>query len=359
MQLLNTGYTELVLPKPLISKAASIDQIRRRYILLFVSYITSAIMLVLALQHLWQEDVVLQLILFVCATVFLLNAAWFHYSQQLERACWIESGLVSAFVLGLVAQGGYQNTALYWVFPFPPIIFGLLGSKYGLTLCLVLTSLLAVLLYWPELSMASYQPAEKSRFIASLLTLTAVSWINEHFRERSHRSMALLQRSKENEANTDALTQLANRRFVDEALPEHFQHQPEHFFPLAVIMADLDHFKHINDSFGHAQGDLVLQHVAQLFRQKLRTQDLACRYGGEEFLLLLPHTQLDDACTVADKVRAAIAQQRLLTEHPDLVITCSFGVAEATNAEQFLQAVQLADQKLYQSKANGRNLVSC
>lgn len=349
----------MVQPKPLINKAATIDQVRRRFILLFVSYITSAMMLVLAIQHLWHDDTLLQLILFGSAAVFLLNAGWFHYSQQLELACWIESALVSTFVLGLVAQGGFHNTALYWAFPFPPIIFGLLGSRYGLSLSLLLCLMLALLLYWPDLILAQYQEAEKSRFIASLITLTAVSWINEHFRERSHQSMALLQRSKENEANTDALTQLANRRFVDEALPEHFMQQPEHFFPLAVLMADLDHFKHINDSFGHGQGDLVLQQIALLFRHKLRTQDLACRYGGEEFLLLLPHTTLSDACKVADKVRAAIAQQRLLTEHPDLVITCSFGVAAALDASQFQQAIHLADQKLYQSKANGRNLVSC
>jgi len=358
MQFLCRGFCAVLHPQPLNNKAASIDQVRRRYILLFVSYITSGIMLVLAIQHLWHHDTLLQLILFVSAFIFLLNAAWFHARQQLELACWIQSILVSIFVLGLVAQGGYHDTALYWAFPFPPIIFGLLGSRHGLLVSLLVVLLLAVMLYWPDLILAQYRFEEKFRFIASLLTLTAVSWINEHFRERSHQSMALLQRSKENDANTDALTQLANRRFVDEALPEHFLQQPEHFFPLAVIMADLDHFKHINDSFGHAQGDVVLQQIALLFRHKLRTQDLACRYGGEEFLLLLPRTSLADACKVADKVRAAIAQQRLLAEHPDLVITCSFGVAEALEANQFIVAVQTADHKLYQAKANGRNLVS-
>lgn len=345
-------------PHSLSHKAASVDHIRRRYILLFVSYITSAIMLGLAIKHLWHDDTQLQIFLFFSAGAFLANAAWFHSQQKLEAACWLQSALVSFFVVGLVSHGGYENTALYWVFPFPPIIFGLLGSKHGLVLTLILATLLAVMLYWPDFILAHYRIEEKTRFIASLLTLTTVSWINEHFRERSHQSMMLLQRSKENDANTDALTHLANRRFVEDALPEHFKQQPEHFFPLAVIMADLDHFKHINDSFGHAQGDVVLQQIALLFRQKLRAQDLACRFGGEEFLLLLPHTALADACKVADKVRAAIAQQRLLVEHPDLVITCSFGVAQALDASQFVTAVQKADQKLYQAKASGRNLVS-
>ncbi|MBU1438318.1 MAG: GGDEF domain-containing protein [Gammaproteobacteria bacterium] len=296
--------------------------------------------------------------MFGCSFAFLANIAWFHASNDLDKACIIETGLVGLFVLGLVYQGGYENTALYWVFPFPAIIFGLLGSKVGLQINGLLMLILGVMLYQPHLLVAQYKDAEISRFLASMATVIAVGWINEHFRERSHNAMELLQRSKETQANTDALTHLANRRFVDEVLPQHFALQPEHFFPLAVIIADLDHFKHINDSFGHDQGDLVLQQIAMLFRQKLRTEDIACRYGGEEFLLLLPKTSLKDAMRVADKIRAGIAQRRLLTDHPDLVITCSFGVAMAQNDIEFLQTIKLADQRLYLSKSNGRNQVN-
>ncbi len=348
----------MVLLKTVSSKAASIDSIRRRYILLFVSYITSFIMLLLGFKHLFSEDYLLQGILFGCSFAFLANIAWFHASNELDKACIVETILVGLFVLGLVYQGGFENTALYWVFPFPAIIFGLLGSKIGLQINALLVVVLAFMLYYPDLILATYEDAEISRFLASLATVIAVGWINEHFRERSHNAMALLQRSKETQANTDALTHLANRRFVDEVLPQHFALQPEHFFPLAVIIADLDHFKHINDSFGHDQGDLVLQHIATLFRNKLRTEDIACRYGGEEFLLLLPKTTLNDALRVADKIRAGIAQRRHLAAHTDLVITCSFGVALAQDESEFLQAIKLADQRLYLSKSNGRNQVN-
>jgi len=315
-------------------------------------------MLILGFKHLFSENYLLQAILFGCSFAFLANIAWFHASQQLDRACVIETILVGLFVLGLVYQGGHENTALYWVFPFPAIIFGLLGSKLGIQINALLMAILSVLLYQPEWIEAQYKSAEITRFMASMATVIAVGWINEHFRERSHHAMALLQRSKETQANTDALTHLANRRFVDEVLPQHFAMQPEHFFPLSVIIADLDHFKHINDSFGHDQGDLVLQQIASLFRQKLRTEDIACRYGGEEFLLLLPKTTQHDAARVADKIRAGIAQQRLLAEHKDLVITCSFGVAVAQDESEFLQAIKLADQRLYISKSNGRNQVN-
>jgi diguanylate cyclase (GGDEF)-like protein len=340
------------------NKAASIDQLRRRYILLFVSYITSLSMLVIGIHHLFTGDVLLQLLLFGGALLLLLNAFWFQRFQQLNRACWQESVLVSLFVLMLVWHGGAQNTALYWVFPFPLVVFGLLGGRAGIVVNLLLLACLLLLLFGPDLQQSQYETSQVSRFLASLCTVVAVGWINEHFRERSHHSMSQLQHQKEQQANTDMLTGLANRRFLENVLPEHAQMQPELFFPMAVVMTDIDHFKHINDSFGHDQGDLVLQQAALLFRQKLRTQDICCRYGGEEFLLLLPKTSLQDAKRVADKIRAAIAQQRLLPQHPDLVITGSFGVAEANSVSDIQAALKSADQQLYVSKANGRNQVN-
>lgn len=341
----------------LFGGASTVEQNRRRYILLFVSYITSAIMLVLGCRHFFTSDISLQLILFGCSALFVGNAIWFHKTNQLERACLVEAVLVSLFVLGLVFHGGYQQTALYWVYPFPPIIFGLLGAKRGMMINVLLVLALAALLFGPHVGQTVYPPADCIRFLASLFTLIMACLINEHFRERSHHSMDVLQQTKAAEANTDALTHLANRRFVDQALPHYLAAQPELFFPMTLIMADLDHFKHINDSFGHHQGDLVLKQLASLFRQKLRNPDIPCRLGGEEFLLLLPKTAKADAMKVADKIRAAVAQQRFIAEHPDLVITCSFGIAEIASASEFAAGLQQADHWLYQAKANGRNRV--
>lgn len=344
-------------PSTPLAAARTVEQNRRRYILLFVSYITSAIMLVLGIRHLLNDDTSLQLILFGGAFCFLLNAAWFHASQQLDSACLLQGVLVSLFLLGLVWHGGHEQTALYWAYPFPPILYGLLGRGRGTVFNLGLFGLLALLLYGPDLGQAQYGAAASSRFLASLLTLTLACAINEHFRERSHHSMDLLHRSKAHQANTDALTNLANRRFVDDSLQQHLQQQPDTLLPLAVILADIDHFKHINDSCGHQEGDKVLQQIALIFRQKLRQQDFAIRFGGEEFLLLLPHTSLEDASRVADKIRATIAQQRLLPQHPELVITCSFGVALLCHADLLATTIAQADKALYQAKTSGRNQV--
>jgi diguanylate cyclase (GGDEF)-like protein len=337
--------------------AFTVEQNRRRYILLFVSYITSAIMLFMGVRHFLTDDTGLQFILFGCSAAFVANVLWFHRTNQLELACLIEASLVAVFVLGLVYHGGFEQTSLYWVFPFPPIIFGLLGARRGIAINLLLVAGLMLILYGPDFGQSVYRDAETTRFIASMLTLIITCLINEHFRERSHHSMDMLQRTKTREANTDVLTQLANRRFVDQELPQYLSDQPELFFPMTLVLADLDHFKHINDSFGHPEGDNVLREVAALFRRKLRSPDIACRIGGEEFLLILPKTSLADALKVAEKIRATIAQQRFISAHPDLVITCSFGVAEISSHRDFAIGLQQADSLLYQAKAEGRNLV--
>lgn len=339
-------------------QAQKIDERRRRYILAFVSYITSAVMFVYGVKNFSAEQVLLPVILFGTGLAFLVNIIWFHLSRNLQRACVIEAVLVGSFVLSLVYQGGFNNTALYWVFPFPAILFGLLGVRIALLSNALLVLALCIMLFVPELILAQYKEAEASRFIASLLIVITVCWINDHYRERSHQAMDLLQQSKEVQANTDALTELANRRFIDASLLPSLALQPAQFFPLSLIMCDIDHFKRLNDRFGHDAGDEVLKAVAQLFRQYLRQQDIACRTGGEEFLLVLPNTHRVDAFIVAEKIRSQFEQRVLLKAQPSYRLTASFGVALCDNAEDFNLAVKQADQQLYLSKRNGRNQVN-
>ncbi len=339
--------------------APEIDLQRQRFMLLFVSYVTSSVMLVFGINSLQSDDTLLPVILFVCIAAFLGNIVLFHRSGKLLRACHIESTLVVLFVIALVYHGGYDNTALYWVFPFPALLFGLLGIRHGLVANILVTASLCVVLYWPDLSQALYRDAEKGRFIAALLIVIATCWLNEFGRARSLNSMDDLQQHKEALANTDALTRLANRRFIDHALPRELAQHPQHFFPLAVITCDLDHFKRINDEHGHEVGDLALKHIAHLLSEHLRQQDIACRYGGEEFLLLLPRCHEAAALRVAEELRV-ILEQHPFTTLPDgrpLTVTGSFGVSLCGTVEQLGQAIREADRAMYAAKHAGRNQV--
>ncbi|MDX1391489.1 MAG: GGDEF domain-containing protein [Rheinheimera sp.] len=348
---------QITLNKGSNKQVERIDARRRHYILAFVSYITSAVMFYYAINNLNATQILLPVILFATGALFLLNMLLFHLSRNLERACVIEALLVGGFVLSLVYQGGFNNTALYWVFPFPAILFGLLGVRLALACNALLLVALALMLFTPDILLAQYKDAEQSRFLASLTIVIIVCWINDYYRERSHQAMDKLQQSKEQQANTDPLTGLANRRFIDSSLVTNLQQTPGRYLPLALIMCDIDHFKRLNDRFGHDVGDDVLKAVAQLFSENLRQQDVPCRTGGEEFLLVLPHTQLDDAINVAKKIRQAFNRHTMVAQDPSYQVSASFGVALCDAPGQFYDKVKLADTRLYKAKNNGRDQV--
>lgn len=155
---------------------------------------------------------------------------------------------------------------------------------------------------------------------------------------------------------TDGLTQLFNHRFFQERLREEFRRAQRYDDLLALVLLDVDHFKKVNDSWGHPAGDQVLKDVAAALRRSVRETDLVCRYGGEEFAAILPKTPVTGALTVAERIWRDLGNTRV---GPGLRITGSLGVAgypgrEISSAESLLHA---ADQALYRAKSEGRNRV--
>ena len=152
----------------------------------------------------------------------------------------------------------------------------------------------------------------------------------------------------------DGLTKLYNHKFIFEILSKEMSGAKRYDSPLSVVMLDLDHFKQVNDTFGHQVGDEVLVSVASALKETIRESDLAGRYGGEEFLIILPSTDLEAAKVVAEKIRSAIDQ--LTWNQPGLHITISGGVTTYQN-DSTLEFIDRADRLLYQSKHSGRNQV--
>lgn len=158
-------------------------------------------------------------------------------------------------------------------------------------------------------------------------------------------------------ALTDSLTHLGNKRALLDALERSSTLSCRHGEPHALLLCDLDHFKQVNDCHGHVFGDRVLCEIAHVIRCAIRSSDVAYRYGGEEFAVLLPHTNADDAMIVAERIRVAVEQHAI--RHGELVVnvTTSSGVAEyhqqyASTANEFIAQ---ADAALYQAKRDGRN----
>ncbi|MDN4501112.1 GGDEF domain-containing protein [Alteromonadaceae bacterium BrNp21-10] len=168
--------------------------------------------------------------------------------------------------------------------------------------------------------------------------------------------LSLKNKKIEDLANTDQLTGLLNRLGIREALYNGLKDWKTNRQPFTFVLMDIDHFKKLNDSFGHDAGDLVLQHTAQRLSDNIRRTDFLARWGGEEFILVCPNTNLDDAMIVAEQLREHLASM-VITEIPNIgSITASFGVSTMTTPD--LKALfKDADDALYQAKEQGRNKV--
>jgi diguanylate cyclase (GGDEF)-like protein len=169
---------------------------------------------------------------------------------------------------------------------------------------------------------------------------------------------ARLHRLVERQANTDGLTELPNRRHFEEALEAEISRAERFDGGLALILADLDDFKQVNDRYGHQAGDDVLRTFAGILRETVREIDLPSRYGGEEFAVLLPQTDIEGAHNLAERLRRALASRPMTTQPGSLVaVTASFGVASFPAAATPAALFAAADDALYQAKHAGKNCV--
>jgi diguanylate cyclase (GGDEF)-like protein len=156
----------------------------------------------------------------------------------------------------------------------------------------------------------------------------------------------------------DALTGLLNRRAMEEALNAQLKRSERTHEPFVVMMLDLDHFKRINDRYGHPVGDDALKHVAALLQSAMRASDSVGRFGGEEFVLLLSNTPMAQAEPVAEKIRDLLHQSPLASSTESIALSVSIGVAQwQENGEDVSRVLSRADAALFQAKVQGRNRV--
>lgn len=172
--------------------------------------------------------------------------------------------------------------------------------------------------------------------------------------EDKHKLQELIRR-----ANTDYLTGLSNRHHFQSQFKLEFERSDRYERSLSCVILDIDDFKKINDDYGHYAGDQVLERLGEVIRTHFRSSDLKCRYGGEEFVLVLPEADPEVAATVAEKLRRLVAKESFNFAHPPLRITASVGIATCrgknfTSAESLIHAADLA---LLQAKREGRNCV--
>lgn len=155
----------------------------------------------------------------------------------------------------------------------------------------------------------------------------------------------------------DGLTGAHNKRYLLETLEREIPRSRRHARPLSAVMFDIDHFKKINDTYGHLAGDYVLKELATLVKSRLRPDDIFARYGGEEFCALLPETPVVGAGAIAEDLRRRVQERRFTFENEVIPVTVSLGAAELMPEMDVTAFLKAADEKLYEAKRSGRNRV--
>jgi two-component system cell cycle response regulator len=197
-----------------------------------------------------------------------------------------------------------------------------------------------------------YRPVDEEELQARVRTLVTRKRYVDSLRNAVDQSME--------KAVTDQLTGLHNRRYMEANLKAHLNRARRGGPQVSVLITDIDHFKRVNDLFGHDAGDDVIREFAARLASNFRPQDLACRFGGEEFVVIMPDTSTDDAIMIAERLRASIemAPFKIGKQRDDLTVTCSVGVAFGEPGDEGADAVlKRADQALYAAKQGGRNRV--
>jgi diguanylate cyclase (GGDEF)-like protein len=163
----------------------------------------------------------------------------------------------------------------------------------------------------------------------------------------------------ERDAIEDPLTGAYNRRYLDSKLAEEVGRARRLNLPLSALLIDLDHFKHVNDTYGHDVGDMVLRHVSSLIIGSVRPNDTVIRYGGEEFVVIVPDCDIAAASSMGERMRLRIAESSLsLPGGQDLVVTASLGISSLPTTGSSEAMLRAADQALYTAKRSGRNRIS-
>ena len=292
------------------------------------------------INHFIQGRYSLALITLLTVVLCTINA-W-NCAHKRYQPLVIFLGLVPSIAISLVyTLYGLGVAGMFWSYPAVLLCYFILPERYAWVANTAILSLLAFVTW------GIFESPITIRFIATL-------FITNIFAATFIRFITKQQAKLEEIAVTDSLTGLFNRTQLNNDLGQAHQQSHRNGSPVALLMIDIDHFKEVNDIFGHHTGDNVLRGVGAYFKKRIRGSDTIFRVGGEEFLALLYDTNLSDACLVAEEICKDIESLPLI---PERAITVSIGAAELQSEDDSNSWMKRADDNLYLAKSNGRNQI--
>lgn len=295
------------------------------------------------------------LFMFMALTVGLF--VLYKYSGNWTRHRALVTSSLSFMYLFLLATGGENNTGLFWCYVYPLVIFSIIGPQHGKWLVSLIIAVSALILYFPEWVWATHQysPDIKHRFIGSIGFLSFVAYYMERSRLLAQQENDIARANLAQLARSDELTGTFNRRGIEAKVREELNRVARDRSEMSLVLCDADFFKRINDQHGHDVGDRALQHIARLLGDTVRVTDMVGRWGGEEFLIMLPNTSLTKGYQLIERVREKVASEPLVLEDQTLHMTISCGICSTRFFSEFGDLIKAADISLYEAKAQGRN----
>lgn len=264
----------------------------------------------------------------------------------------LEIGIVLVIVglMTLLHQSRFGTFAILNMFFLPVTLAGFFLGRYRACTTALLCVLAAAVVLWYRADLTEWLGLWVWAGVIGLQSLVIGTLSDDHQRE-----VVRLREMHRTDTLSDALTGVANRRAFDYELDRRLSEWNRYRVPLSLLLLDIDHFKRLNDTYGHTSGDVVLREVAQRIAADCRETDLVARYGGEEFAVVMPNTPSSEAMKVAERIRCTIEASRVHIDDCGLRVTISLGLSQIMRGEDRTSLVQRADAALYMSKQEGRN----
>jgi len=350
-------YQQLLAPNEAINDS---KEYRRLILVRFILGVTASLLLLFSFIHtfvLVEPNKVVALIdlLGALATAFaLINL---KTVQKVDQAALIGTTSLLLFFVSFVYLNQNNSFGLIWTIFFPIIALTINSTYRGLIFSLLFLTATSIISYQGigEWQNGLWDFKSFLRLNVALSMIILIMYIHEIAMDKAQKyeqdSLSVLEELSLN----DALTGIANRRRINGLLDTEFERAKRYQTPFSIILFDIDHFKKINDTYGHLVGDNTLKSLSKLVNETIRKTEVVGRWGGEEFILILPESNINTSFLIAEKIRKIISKTKF--KDLDGSLTCSFGVSEYLLETTLDELIEQADQALYKAKENGRNMV--
>lgn len=330
------------------------DKTERHLIIKFFAIIGVVATATMATLALYNNNYLLMLVISISTLLF---ASSLMIKQKANLSSAIVLYTLYTLMLYLVVSGGTNGTGPIWVFVVSPVTFFLQGLKRGILDILLFTTAMIGAFYFSNLlNLYHYTLLEfPIRVVLSFVIVALLSGFYEYFRDSYSKKLISLAKKNELLATIDPLTNLPNRRSTMQQLNYEKSKINRSQQVFSIMLSDVDDFKQINDKLGHQAGDQALLHLANILNNSIREQDIVARWGGEEFLFMLPNTNKESALLLSEKIHQKLKSNPFEINGISLPITLSTGICEVNNNRNLDLDIQEADNLMYQAKSMGKD----